>query len=99
MSDPAAIPLDETGFDRVLSFTIPDMHARGRAVRLGPVLDTILSAHAYPPAIRNLLAEALVICALIGSLVQDGDDDASTSQMTMQVHAEGGIVDLLVCDY
>lgn len=99
MSALDAIPPDETGFDRVLAFTIPDMHARGRAVRLGPVLDTILSAHAYPPAIRNLLAEALVICALIGSLVQDGDDEASTSQMTMQVHAEGGIVDLLVCDY
>lgn len=88
------IPDDETGFDHVLAFTIPDMHARGRAVRLGPLLDEILSAHAYPPAIRNLLAEALVICALVGSLLKDGD-----GQLTMQVQAEGGIVDLLVCDY
>ncbi len=94
-----AIPPDETGFDRVMAFTIPEMHARGRAVRLGPVLDTILSAHAYPPAIRNLLAEALVLCALIGSLVQGGDDDDQGGQLTMQVHAEGGIVDLVVCDY
>jgi molecular chaperone Hsp33 len=94
MSEPARIPDDETGFDHVLAFTIPDRHARGRAVRLGPVLDTILSAHAYPPAIRNLLAEALVVCALIGSLLQEGD-----GQLTMQVQAEGGIVDLLVCDY
>ena len=95
------IPVDETGFDCVLAFTIPDMHARGRAVRMGPVLDTILSAHAYPPAIRNLLAEALVICALVGSLLKDdgdGEDDAG-AQLTMQVQAEGGIVDLLVCDY
>lgn len=99
MSEPEVIPPDETGFDRVMAFTIADMHARGRAVRLGPVLDTILSAHAYPPAIRNLLAEALVLCALIGSLVQGGDDDESGGQLTMQVHAEGGIVDLLVCDY
>jgi molecular chaperone Hsp33 len=69
-------------------------------VRLGPVLDEILSAHAYPPAIRNLLAEALVICALIGSLVKDGGDgDQTGGQMTMQVQTEGGIVDLLVCDY
>ena len=90
----APIPADETGFDHILAFTIPDMHARGRAVRLGPVLDEILSAHAYPPAIRNLLAEALVICALVGSLLKDGD-----GQMTMQVQAKGGIVDLLVCDY
>jgi molecular chaperone Hsp33 len=88
------IPDDETGFDKVLAFTIPDMHARGRVVRLGPVLDTILSAHAYPPAIRNLLAEALVICALTGSLLKEGD-----GQLTMQVQTEGGIVDLLACDY
>lgn len=94
-----AIPADETGFDCVLAFTIPDMHARGRAVRLGSVLDTILSAHAYPPAIRNLLSEALVICALMGSLLKDGEDDGATSQLTMQVQAQGGIVDLLVCDY
>lgn len=100
MSEPA-IPADETGFDRILAFTIPDMHARGRAVRLGPVLDTILSAHAYPPAIRNLLAEALVICALIGSLLKDDGEapDDPGGQVTMQVQAKGGIVDLLVCDY
>jgi molecular chaperone Hsp33 len=99
MDTPDIIPPDETGFDRIMAFTIPDMHARGRAVRLGPVLDTILSAHAYPPAIRNLLAEALVLCALIGSLIQSGDDDEAGGQLTMQVHAEGGIVDLVVCDY
>lgn len=93
------VPDDETGFDHVLAFTIPDMHARGRAVRLGPLLDEILSAHAYPPAIRNLLAEALVICALIGSLLKEGADEDSQGQLTMQVQAEGGIVDLLVCDY
>jgi molecular chaperone Hsp33 len=94
MSEPAVIPEDETGFDRVLALTIPDRHARGRVVRLGPVLDTILSAHAYPPSIRGLLAEALVVCALIGSLLKAGD-----GQMTMQVQAEGAVVELLVCDY
>lgn len=99
MSEPGAIPPDETGFDQILAFTIPDMHARGRAVRLGPVLDTILSAHAYPPAIRGLLAEALVICALIGSLLPNEEGEGSSGQLTMQVQAEGGIVDLLVCDY
>lgn len=84
----------ETGFDRVLGFTLPMRDARGRVVRLGPVLDTILSAHAYPPAIRNLLAEALVVTALVGSLLKDGE-----GQLTLQAQAEGGIVDLLVCDF
>ena len=89
-----AIPQGETGFDRVLSFTIPARNARGRTLRLGPVLDTILSAHDYPTAIRHVLAEALAVTALIGSLLKEED-----SQLTVQAQAEGGIVDLLVCDY
>lgn len=90
----AAEQSEETGFDRVLGFTIPSRDARGRVVRLGPVLDTILAAHSYPAPIRHLLAEALVVTALIGSLLKDED-----GQLTMQAQAEGGIVDLLVCDY
>ncbi len=94
VSQAPAIPDDETGFDRVLAFTIPDRDARGRAVRLGPALNEVLSAHDYPPAIRNLLAEALVLAALIGSLLKDDD-----SQLTMQAQTQAGVVDLLVCDY
>lgn len=89
-----SIPDDETGFDRVLAFTIPARHARGRVVRLGPVLDEILAAHDYPAPIRHLLAEALVLTALIGSLLKDNE-----GQMTMQAQTQGGVVDLLVCDY
>lgn len=89
-----AIPDGETGFDRVLAFSIPSRDARGRVVRLGPVLDEVLSAHAYPTAIRHLLAEALVLTALMGSLLKEED-----SQLTMQAQSTGGIVDLLVCDY
>ncbi|MCC6829666.1 MAG: Hsp33 family molecular chaperone HslO [Novosphingobium sp.] len=94
MKTAADIPEGETGFDRVLAFSVPSRDARGRVVRLGPVLDTVLSAHEYPTAIRHLLAEALVLTALMGSLLkQEG------SQLTMQVQAEDGIVNLLVCDY
>ncbi len=98
MSDPA-IPDDETGFDRVLAFTLPARNARGRAVRLGPVLDTILSAHAYPPAITHLLAEALVLAALIGALLKEGDGQLTMQANIGQASTEGGIVELLVCDY
>ena len=94
MSTLEAIPAGETGNDQVLSLTIAARNARGRVVRLGPVLETILAAHAYPPAITHLLAEALVVTALIGSLLKDGE-----GQLTMQAQTEGGIVELLVCDY
>lgn len=94
MSSAPPLPPDETGFDRVLTFGIPCRHARGRMVRLGPVLNTILSAHSYPTPIRNLLAEALVLTALIGALLKD-----EQGQLTLQAQTEEGAVDLLVCDY
>ena len=80
--------------DRTLGFTIADRHARGRVVRMGPVIEIVLSAHAYPPVIEKLLAEALVLTALLGALLKhDG------GQLTLQAQAEGGAVSLLVCDY
>lgn len=79
---------------QVLGFMIPSQHARGRAVRLDAVLDEILSAHDYPPPIKHLLAEALVLIALIGSLLKD-----EGAQVTMQAQTEAGPVSLLACDY
>ena len=80
--------------DRALGFAIPSRSARGRLVRLGPTLDAVLSAHAYPPAIEALLAEALTLAALVGSTLKD-----ASGQLTMQAQNKGGIVELLVCDY
>jgi molecular chaperone Hsp33 len=80
--------------DRLLAFTIPDRDARGRVVRLGPVLGKILAAHAYAPAVKQLLAEALVLTALLGGLLK-----RAGSQLTLQAQTNGGIVELLVCDY
>jgi molecular chaperone Hsp33 len=48
----------------------------------------------FPNSLGLLLAEALVITALIGSLLKEDQ-----GQLTIQAQATGGIVDLLVCDY
>lgn len=80
--------------DRALGFIIPERHARGRLVRLGTTLDTILSAHGYPPVIERLLAEALTVTALLGAMLKDAG-----GQLTMQAQTEDGPVSLLVCDY
>lgn len=84
----------QTRSDQVLSFTVPGRDARGRIVRLDGVLDEILAAHDYPPAIAHLLAEALVLAALVGSLLKDDQ-----GQTTMQAQTEEGAVRLLVVDY
>ncbi|MBO9621324.1 MAG: Hsp33 family molecular chaperone HslO [Sphingomonas sp.] len=83
-----------TDLDRVTGFTIPGRHARGRVARLGPVLEEILSAHAYPPVIEKLLAEALTLTALLGATLKDDE-----GQMTLQAQTQNGIVSLMVCDY
>lgn len=88
------LPLPPTDTDRAIGFTLPDRHARGRIARLGPVLDEILSAHAYPPPIERLLAEALTLTALLGSTLKDAN-----GQLTIQAQTEHGIVGLMVCDY
>ena len=80
--------------DRTLGFAIPSRHARGRLVRVGPALDRVLAAHAYPPAIEALLAEALTLVALVGSTLKDAE-----GQLTIQTRTENGVVTLLVCDY
>ena len=84
----------ETYSGRLLAFTIPARHARGRLVRLDQTLDEILAAHDYPPPITHLLAEALVLAVLMGGLVKDDG-----SQVTLQAQTEAGAVRLLVCDY
>ena len=80
--------------DVVLGVTVPSRHARGRVARVDATLDAILANHGYPPVIEQLLAEALVLTALLGALLKDPG-----GQMTLQAQTEAGIVDLMVCDY
>ncbi|MFZ9395745.1 MAG: Hsp33 family molecular chaperone HslO [Erythrobacter sp.] len=84
----------ETYSDRLLAFSLPRRDARGRAVRLGPVLEEILAAHAYPTPVTHLLAEALVLASLMGGLLKEDG-----AQLTIQAQTEDGAIRLLVCDY
>jgi molecular chaperone Hsp33 len=88
------MPTIELTTDVALGVALPLRNARGRIARLGPVLDSVLANHGYPPGIERLLAEALTLTALLGSLLKEPQ-----GQLTLQAQTEGGIVDLLVCDY
>ncbi len=84
--------LDFAGDDRVVPFQVEGLDVRGRAVQLGPLLNTILARHDYPAPVARLLAEAIVLTALLGtSLKFDG-------RFTVQTKGDGP-VDLLVADF
>lgn len=57
----------ESGDDVVVPFTLDALDCRGRVVRLGEALDSILLRHNYPEPVARLLGEAVVLAALIGS--------------------------------
>src|SRR5437773_2817501 len=88
------MPTSELSTDVVFGVAIPSRDARGRIARLGPVIDSVFANHGYPPAIEKLLAEALTLTALLGSLLKEPE-----GQLTLQAQTEGGIIDLMVCDY
>ena len=79
------------GADSVLPLQLEKSSFRGRLVRLGPVLDTIINQHAHPMPVARLLGETTVIAAALGtSLKFDG-------VFTLQVKSEG-VVRMLVAD-
>jgi molecular chaperone Hsp33 len=77
--------------DLVQPFEIEPYQLRGRLVRLGSMLDTIIGRHAYPPAVGTMLAEAIALAvALSSTLKYDG-------VFTLQTKGDGPIR-LLVAD-
>lgn len=88
MDDARAVPATD---DLVQPFQLDTLAARGRMVRLGPVLDRILGYHDYPPPVARLLAEALVLAAVMSDVFKyDGI-------FTLQAKGDGPIR-LLVAD-
>jgi molecular chaperone Hsp33 len=77
--------------DLVQPFQIDPFRLRGRLVRLGPLLDEILTRHAYPEPVAVMLGEAIALAvALAGALKYDG-------VFTLQTKGDGPIR-LLVAD-
>lgn len=56
--------------DTVLPFQLDRSDIRGRVARLDGVLERVLAQHAYPPLIEALVAEAVLLTAMIGQTLK-----------------------------
>jgi molecular chaperone Hsp33 len=97
MIDPEfGIPVREpaqTGHDdTILPFAVKTLDLRGRIVRLGAAVDTILTSHDYPMPVAKLLGEAIVLTVMLGSALKfDG-------RFILQTQSDGP-VRMLVVDF
>lgn len=84
--------------DLVLPFQIEASGLRGRMVRFGPLLDDVLGRHAYPEPVAHLLAETVVLTALLASALKyegvftlQAKGDGPVRLVVADVTAEGTI--------
>ncbi len=85
---PAQIGLDDT----ILPFAVKALDLRGRIVRLGAAVDTILTSHDYPPPVAKLLGEAIVLTIMLGSALK------FEGRFILQTQTDGP-VRMLVADF
>ena len=78
--------------DAVLPFAVEPLDLRGRVVRLGPAIDTLIRRHAYPEAVARVLGEAAALTALLGSSLK------FEGRFQMQTRTDGPI-EMIVVDF
>ena len=78
--------------DLVLPFRTVKSDVVGRVIRLGQVVDTILSRHAYPEPVSHALGQALALTAMLGTALK------SESKLILQTKTDGAL-DFLVADF
>ena len=78
--------------DTVLPFQLDRADVRGRLARVDGVLDKVLSQHAYPAPIEALVAEAVLLTAMIGQTMK------LRWRFSLQVRGSGA-VRLIATDY
>lgn len=81
-----------TGDDTILPFRLDRSGMRGRVARLDRTLDRILDQHRYPVAVSSLVADAVVLTALIGQAVK------LRWRFSLQIRGQGP-VRLIATDY
>jgi molecular chaperone Hsp33 len=63
-------PAADSDQDFVQPFQLDRSRLRGRLVRIGPLLDTILNRHAYPEPVARLLGETIVLASILAAALK-----------------------------
>ena len=82
----------DMGDDLVLPFTVDALNVRGRIAHLGAAVDTAIRQHDLPAPVARLLAEAMALAAMLGSLLK------VQGKLILQAQTNGP-VRLLVADF
>ena len=76
----------------VLPFEVPGLGVRGRVVRLGQVIDEIISQHDYPECVSGLLSQMVALSTMLGAALKfDG-------KFILQTTSDGPL-SMLVADF
>ena len=59
-----------SGDDTILPFQLDRTNMRGRVARIDRTLDQILGQHRYPVPVSTLVADAVMLTALIGQAIK-----------------------------
>ncbi|MBP7240674.1 Hsp33 family molecular chaperone HslO [Amaricoccus sp.] len=78
--------------DTILPFQLDRADVRGRVARLDSTLETILSQHDYPGPVAAMIAEAVLLTALIGQAIK------RRWRLSLQIRGRGP-VRLIATDY
>lgn len=78
--------------DVVLPFAVEPLDVRGRVVRLGASIDTILARHGYPDAVARVIGEAAALTVMLGSTLK------LEGRFQLQTKTDG-IIDMVVVDF
>jgi molecular chaperone Hsp33 len=80
--------------DLALPFRTVRSDVIGRVIRLGSVVDTVLSRHAYPEPVSHALGEALTLTAMLGTALKS----EAQAKLILQTKTDGPL-DFLVADF
>jgi molecular chaperone Hsp33 len=88
--------------DRILPFQVDELDIRGRVIRLGKSVNTILEAHKYPKVIADILAEAMGLTVALASglkyegifslqAISEGEGAGPIKALVSDITSDGGL--------